>query len=152
MGRKRNDSVVPPKLPVLCGKTQVTLKSVNAGIRRCSSQQSSEAALFRSSAETSQQTVSSLQLFRKDSSLQRRFLWICQSMNSVYPLKESLSRGFMNFSCFAAIPSEQSGVQAAGLSAKSANRAPSANLHRPMKGDIDSERAHTTSSVLSPHQ
>lgn len=152
MGRKRNDSVVPPKLPVRLLKTQVTLKPVNAGIRRCSSQRGSEAALFRSSAETSQQMVSSLQLFRKDSSLQCRFLWICQSTNPVYPVKELLSRDFRNFSCFETIPSEQSGVQAAGLSAKSANRAPSANLHRPMKGDIDSERAHTTSSVLSPHQ
>gem|GEM_PF-1600322 len=152
MGRKRNDSVVPPKLPVRLLKTQVTLKPVNAGIRRCSSQRGSEAALFRSSAETSQQMVSSLQLFRKDSSLQCRFLWICQSMNPVYPVKELLSRDFRNFSCFEAIPPKQIGVQAEVSSAKSANRAPSANLHCPTKGDIDSERAHTTSSVLSPHQ
>lgn len=152
MGRKRNDSVVPPKLPVRLLKTQVTLKPVNAGIRRCSSQRGSEAALFRSSAETSQQMVSSLQLFRKDSSLQCRFLWICQNINPVYPVKELLSRDFRNFSCFEAIPSEQSGVQAAGLSVKSANCAPPTNLHCPTKGDIDSEKAHTTSSVLSPHQ
>ena len=152
MGRKRNDSVVPPKLPVRSLKTQVTLKPVNAGIRRCSSQWGSEAALFRSSAETSQQMVSSLQLFRKDSSLQCRFLWICQSMNPVYPVKELLSRDFRNFSCFETIPSEQSGVQAAGLSVKSANHAPPANHHCTTKEGIDSEKAHTTSSVLSPHQ
>ena len=152
MGRKRNDSVVPPKLPVRSLKTQVTLKPVNAGIRRCSSQWGSEAALFRSSAETSQQMVSSLQLFRKDSSLQCRFLWICQSTNSVYPVKELLSRDFRNFSYFETIPSEQSGVQAAGLSVKSANRAPPTKLHCLTKEGIDSEKAHTTSSVLSPHQ
>ena len=148
MGRKRNDSVVPPKLPMLCVKTQVTLKSVNAGIRRCSSQQSSEAALFRSSAETSQQTVSSLQLFRKDSSLQRRFLWICQSMNSVYPLKESLSRGFMNFSYFAAIPEVQNAVPAVVLFVKPANYVLQTSPRCLMREDTDSGKAHTTNSAL----